>query len=268
MKSIKKQIIVTVVVIISFLVTNCSSVKSLQQTDSNGKRVEFIKQGNGGAPTLVFETGMGPTISTWNTIIDSLSQHTNVYAYNRPGYGGSNLKDVPRSVVEVAEQLRINLKMANVPPPYVLVGHSAGGLYVNMFARLYPEETVGVVFIDASHPEQFEYFKTDQQLLYNILITATQKGNRTYEYDLVTTASKSFKNAPRFPEVPISVLTAGKSSPLENKKLRKKWLEFQVELSNLSSISKHLVVEESGHYVHRNEPDLVIKETLRILKTK
>lgn len=256
-----------IVLVFGVTMVNCTSMKSPMQKSIDHQGVEYITEGIG-SPTIVFETGMGPTIDTWDKILDSLSKHTQVYAYNRPGYGKSGLKNAPRNVIEVAEQLHTNLSANNIKPPYVLVGHSAGGLYVNMFARLYPEETVGIVFVDASHPEQFEYFKTDQKFLYNMLLTSTQKGKRTYEYDIVKTTSESFRNAPKFPEVPITVLTAGKSSPLENKNIRKKWLEFQVELSNLSSKSKHLVVEESGHYIHRNEPNIAIEEILRILKTK
>jgi len=266
MTIITRYIITIIVVITSLLFTNCSSVKSLQQTHSNGKSVEFIKKGNG-KPTLVFETGMGQTIETWNPIFDSLSKHTQVYAYNRQGYGQSNLIDSPRDIVEVARQLKSNLTMQNISPPYILVGHSIGGLYINMFARLYPEDVAGVVFIDASHPEQFEYFKEEHSMLYDLLIMSTQKGSRKYEYNIVTTALKSFVDAPDFPNIPISVLTAGKrSSPLETKKLKKKWLFFQQELANLSSNSNKIIVKGSGHYIHKNEPDLVIKEILKLLK--
>jgi len=265
MKSIKTPIIGSVAVFIILVFTSCSTVKSVQQTNANGKIVEFVKKGNG-TPTIVFETGMGPTISTWNSVLDSLSQHATIYAYNRPGYGSSNLIDAPRSVVEVAEQLQRNLIKANVPPPYILVGHSAGGLYINMYARLFPDEVAGVVFIDASHPEQFEYFKNHHSLLYDMLIMSTKKGNRRYEYDIVTSALESFINAPEFPDVPISVLTAGKrSSPLESKKLREKWLVFQSELAALSNNGKNITVKESGHYIHKNAPEVVISEILRIL---
>ncbi|MGW9686468.1 alpha/beta fold hydrolase [Flagellimonas sp. 2504JD1-5] len=242
---------------------SCTATKSVIQKTVDSSGVEYTLLGNG-SPTLVFETGMGPSIETWDKILDSLSKHTKVYAYNRPGYGKSSLENPPLSVSDVARSLHDNLVQQNIEPPYVLVGHSAGGLYVNMFARLYPDETIGAVFIDASHPQQFEYFRTDQKFLYNMLIMSTRKGTRKYEYDIVTTALDEFKNVPEFPNIPIAVLTAGKSSPIENKELRKKWLEFQEELSSLSDNSSHQVVAGSGHYIHRNEPNRVIDEILRI----
>ncbi len=255
------------IVLLGFLLVNCTATKSTitKTVDSNG--LEYASYGSG-TPTLVFETGMGPSIDTWDKVLDSLSRHTRVYAYNRPGYGKSGLGDPPRNVTDVARRLHENLIRQHIEPPYVLVGHSAGGLYVNMFARLYPEETAGVVFIDASHPEQFEYFRTDQKFIYNMLIMATQKGNRKYEHDIVTSTLDEFKEAPEFPNVPISVLTAGKSSPFENEKLRKKWLGFQKELADLSEDSKHRIVMGSGHYIHRNKPNVVIGEILRMVRKR
>ena len=95
-------------------------------------------------------------------ILDSIAHHTRVYAYNRPGYGRSNQKDTPHTVKEVAHQLHANLFAKKIPPPYILVGHAAGGLFMNMFARLYPEEIAGVVLIDPIHPDQYEYLKNNE----------------------------------------------------------------------------------------------------------
>lgn len=255
---------ICIICVICTMLVNCTSMKNPMEKSIDHQGVEYIMEGSG-SPTIVFETGMGPTIDTWDKILDSLSKHTQVYAYNRPGYGKSTLINAPRNVIDVAEQLHSNLLTNNINPPYILVGHSAGGLYINMFARLFPDEVTGAVLIDASHPEQFEYFKNHHSVLYDMLILSTKKGNRKYEYDIVTTALESFIDAPEFPNVPISVLIAGKkSSPLESKKLREKWLFFQKELASLSNESKRLIVNESGHYIHRNNPDLVISEILRI----
>ncbi|NAS13260.1 alpha/beta fold hydrolase [Poritiphilus flavus] len=245
--------------------TGCSSLDNVQQTSKYGKKMEFVLEGEG-APTLVFETGLGPEMDTWDTILDSLAQHTRVYAYNRPGYGNSNLKDAPKNVTEVARQLHANLVAKRVRPPYIVIGHSLGGLYANMFARLYPEETAAVVFIEASHPEQFEYFKNEQDLMYLVLTSSIENSQRQYELDIVHSTSESFREAPDFPDIPITVLTAGKPASLGGKRMREKWLEFQAELAELSTNSRHIIVEESGHYIHRNAPEQTIAEILRLFK--
>jgi pimeloyl-ACP methyl ester carboxylesterase len=248
-----------------FFCSSCETLKNVQQTNIDGRQVEYTTAGSG-SPTIVFETGMGKDINTWFSVFDSLSKHTAVFAYNRPGYGQSNLRNAPRNVREIAEQLHQNLKSTRQKPPYLLVGHSAGGLYVNMFARLFPEEVAGVVFLDASHPDQFEYFRKHQIVLYNILITSARKGKRRYEESIVKNTQSDFKDAPAFPDVPVLVLTAGKkSSPLETEKLRNKWLEFQADLAALSTKSKQIIVEGSGHFVHKDKPNIVIQEIIRLI---
>ncbi len=252
--------IFTIVVFFS----SCIALDGVQQSSRGGKRLEYVIKGQG-SPSLVFETGMGPTIVSWNPILDSLSQHSKVYAYNRPGYGRSNLKYAPKTVTEVAQQLHANLIANEVRPPYLLVGHSLGGLYVNMFARLYPEEVMGVVFLDASHPEQFEYFKNHQDLIYLMLTNSIQNSQRLYELDIIQSANSIFLNAPEFPEVPVAVLTAGKPSMFGGKAMRKQWLLFQEDLAALSKNSDHIVVKGSGHYIQREAPGLTIAKILKIL---
>ncbi|UJH69188.1 alpha/beta fold hydrolase [Allomuricauda sp. SCSIO 65647] len=247
------------------LFVNCAPLQNVTRQQVKNRTVEQIIMGEGTA-TIVLETGMGPTMDTWRPILDSLATIAKVYAYNRPGYGSSTVVDPPKNVVEVAQQLHQNLRSNNVPPPYLLIGHSAGGLYINMFARLYPGQVTGVIFLDASHPGQFEYFKNEHGLIYNTLVMSIKKSNRKYELDIVKNAHNDFNGKPGFPEVPISVLTAGKkSSILESKKLRDQWLVFQNELAEMSPKSTHLIVDGSGHYIHHDRPNVIIAEVRKIL---
>ena len=262
----------TIQIVLAFLLSislsSCVTLKNVQQQNIQDRQVEFTTAGTGN-PTIVLETGMGPTIDTWAPIFDSLAAISSTFAYNRPGYGNSGLKNPPRSVKEVARQLHDNLEATGQKPPYLLVGHSAGGLYIHMFARLYPEEVAGLVFLDASHPGQFEYFRQHQQLIYTMLITATTKGSRKYEESIVKNTQSDFEIVPPFPKIPVTVLTAGKkSSFMENDEMRAKWLEFQKELAELSEDSRHIIVEGSGHYVHKDKPGLVISEIKRIISSK
>ena len=255
---------------LGFFLPGCMTLENINQKNINerqinGRSVEYIAEGIG-SPTIVLETGMGPTINTWAPILDSLTNLSSTFAYNRPGYGNSDLSLPPFSAEEVALQLHENLEATNQRPPYILIGHSAGGLYINMFSRLFPGEVAGVIFIDSSHPDQFEYFRQDQPLIYNMLVTGTKNGNRKYEFSIVKNAHSIFQDAPPFPNVPVSVLTAGKkSSPLEGDKMRARMLEFQSDLAALSPNSKNLIVEGSGHYIHKDKPEVVLDEVVRIL---
>ena len=257
-----------VIVLVCLTLFSCSGLQDLSQQTVNGRKVEYSATING-KPTVVFETGLGPTILTWDTILDSIKGFASTFVYNRPGYGSSSFFNAPQTVKEAAKQLNENLVVTGQKPPYVLVGHSAGGLYINMYARLYPEKVAGLVYIDSSHPDQFEYCRKNQRMMYNMLITSTSKGKRRYESSILRNTHVDFENAPAFPKVPVTVLTAGKkSSFLESDEMRKKWIDFQSDLASLSSESTHIIAQGSGHFIHRNKPELVIQEIKRmVLKT-
>ena len=101
---------------------------------------------------VVFESGLRGTLDKWDKVLDAVSPTASVFAYNRPGYGNSAATDAPRDGATIVKQLRQVLKHKGLPPPYVLVGHSLGGLYMQLFARQYPDEVAGVVLVDALLP--------------------------------------------------------------------------------------------------------------------
>jgi pimeloyl-ACP methyl ester carboxylesterase len=154
--------------------TGCASLPNVKVHDIQNRRVAYASKGEG-TPVIVLESGYGALMSTWAPIFENLSEVTRVFAYDRPGYGWSTLNPTPATARELAEQLHQNLVSTGHEPPYVLVGHSAGGLYVNVFARIYPEEVVGVVLIDSSHPYQFEYYKKELPHLYSEFASITAK---------------------------------------------------------------------------------------------
>ena len=130
----------------------------------------------------------------------------------------------------------------------MLVGHSAGGLYVNVFARIYPEEVAGVVLIDSTHPLQFEYFRKDQSILYAVFVTSTATGNTRYEASILRNIHAEFASIEPFPDIPLVVLTAENSSLFETAEMRNKWLEFQQDLASMSIYATHKVIAGSGHF--------------------
>lgn len=118
-----------------------------------GRRVEAvtIKRPDARA-TVVFENGSRATFDAWRKVIDMLPQDVSVFAYNRPGYGSSETTATPRDGATIAAELRGLLQQQGLPPPYVLVGHSLGGLYMQLYARRYPEDVRGIVLVDAVYP--------------------------------------------------------------------------------------------------------------------
>ncbi|KQV46606.1 MULTISPECIES: alpha/beta fold hydrolase [unclassified Duganella] len=121
--------------------------------DFSGHKIEVLKITKPGAPaTVVFENGSRITLDKWDKVILEVAKEATVFAYNRPGYGKSDKPSTPRNGKTVVEELRQLLQQQGLQPPYVLVGHSLGGLYMQLYARAYPQEVQGVVLVDAVYP--------------------------------------------------------------------------------------------------------------------
>ena len=132
----------------------CLAAAPQPVTDTiGGRRVESVILRQPASPyVLVFEGGSRGTIDKWGEVLEGASRDATVFAYNRPGYGNSDTVATPRDGRTVVEELRQVLRHKGLKPPYVLVGHSLGGLYMQWFARAYPDEVKGLVLVDAMYP--------------------------------------------------------------------------------------------------------------------
>jgi pimeloyl-ACP methyl ester carboxylesterase len=116
----------------------------------DGHKVECVALKNPSAPvTVVFENGSRATVDKWEKVIEGVAPQASVFAYNRPGYGNSDDTGAPRDGLTIVEELRRNLQHQGMKPPYILVGHSLGGLYMQLFAKRHPDEVAGIVLVDA-----------------------------------------------------------------------------------------------------------------------
>jgi pimeloyl-ACP methyl ester carboxylesterase len=111
-------------------------------------------------PTVVLEAGMGSFSPNWHWVQEELAPTVRSVAYDRAGLGWSRPSHRQRDAQTIAMELRDALGEAGIQPPYVLAGHSFGGLPVRAFADLYPKLTAGLVLVDASHPDQWVRWPT------------------------------------------------------------------------------------------------------------
>jgi pimeloyl-ACP methyl ester carboxylesterase len=107
-----------------------------------------------GSPTVLIEPGIGNSWLDWQKVQPELAKTTRVCTYDRAGLGWSETQPGPRDAVNIASQLQQLLQQAGEPGPFVLLGASAGGFYIREFYARYPDQIVGIVFSDASIPEQ------------------------------------------------------------------------------------------------------------------
>lgn len=227
-----------------------------QKLDIGGIELYYELLGkNNEGPTLVFDSGYGFTLENWNSIKDDVSKFSKMFIYDRAGIGRSEWDNRPRHSQQSVENLRVLLKKAGVKSPYVLVGHSFGGLNVRLFASTYPEEVAGVVLLDSCHEDQNKilpslFTKEVQEDYYN-QFTLEGSLHEVEESLEQARTSKSLGN------IPLIVVTGG-LQPFHTAESMAAWMKFQRELANLSTNKKHIIVEDAGHAIHIDRPQIVI----------
>jgi pimeloyl-ACP methyl ester carboxylesterase len=108
-------------------------------------------------PTVLLEAGMASFSTNWYWVQTALAASSPVVSYDRAGLGWSDPGPAPRDARRSAQELHAALEGAGISGPYVVAGHSYGGLVARTFADLYPTEVVGIVLVDASHPDQWAH---------------------------------------------------------------------------------------------------------------
>jgi pimeloyl-ACP methyl ester carboxylesterase len=127
--------------------------------DVGGHRMQIDCRGSG-SPTVVLEDGLDALGSlSWNAVHDAIAKHSRACAYSRAGLVWSEPRSEKFQADAVARDLHGLLANAGEHAPFVMVGHSLGGPYIMTFTRLYPQDVAGLVFVDASHPDQVERIK-------------------------------------------------------------------------------------------------------------
>lgn len=125
-----------------------------EMVDVGGYRLHLYCQGTG-SPTVVIEAGQGDFGLSWSLVQPELAQTSHVCVYDRAGLGWSDPSPRPRTLETMVDELYTLLTNAGIPGPYVLVGHSLGGMAVRLYAHHYPQDVAGMVLVDSSHEEQF-----------------------------------------------------------------------------------------------------------------
>jgi pimeloyl-ACP methyl ester carboxylesterase len=125
--------------------------------DVNGHYLYFVCVGTG-SPTVVLEAGFGGAIRNWRDVQQQLGRSTRTCSYDRAGLSGSSAIPGVHDAGDEIRDLERMLDRAEIEPPYVLVGHSYGGLLVRLFAHDHPGDVAGIVLVDAVHSDQTKRF--------------------------------------------------------------------------------------------------------------
>ena len=271
-----------------------------QLVDVGGHKLHLQCVGTG-SPTVILEaSGLG-NASSWRKVQPQVAARTRVCAYDRAGMGHSEPGPLPRDGRQLAAELRALLQAAQLPPPYLLVGHSAGGVVVRLFAAAHPTEVAGLVLVDtatddalAAHPEIVARMKralwaarievrVGLLRLFDPFHLDARDAALTYRpqvfdaaYAMVAAFPQTFAQlaAARFPDLPTVVLTHGKPGDWagpglirsdEADALEQAWQSAQATLVRRSTAGKLVIAGASGHQIPDEQPDLVTHSILDLL---
>ncbi len=290
----------------------------------------YVRVKGAGMPVVVIEPALGSLGAEWWHIQDELAKTTTVVTYDRAGYGWSRPGPRPRTSHQVVEELHTMLHNAELPGPFILVGHSQGGLYMQLFGRLHPDEVIGAVFLDPLSsdnrrfraelkPEVYRNAQVDKLPIIKSLATlqriglmrvlrgiiepkvlgyhqslpaptreviwqhhALPKARSTildeYAQNGTPANSSEVRSAGTFPPVPVKIIYH--SPRLMVRKMKQGGLQRddadEVEMIweqlvrgylRLSPHGEWIVAQESGHYIHLDEPDVVLNEIQDMVHT-
>lgn len=175
----------------------------------NDLQVELATAGQGEA-TVVFESGLGSDWTVWDEAAAEVARSSRVFAYSRPGYGRSSAVTTPRDAAHIVEALRALLQSQGYAPPYVLVGHSFGGAYVEYFARAHPDEVVGLVLVEPRPADFTRECEARGIAGCGISASAAKSLPRVQQDELAAFAqlATEIRDAGGFGRYPVRVLTA------------------------------------------------------------
>jgi pimeloyl-ACP methyl ester carboxylesterase len=246
----------------------CASLGSDQKISAASGEYAYKLEGRG-FPSVVFQSGLGDSADVWSKVQASVSAFTAAIAYDRLGYGGSSSPRNARDPCTIATEQREMLTALGVQRPYILVGHSFGGLYQYAYAKLYPEDVAALILVDATHPDHWKRMQEDAPATaaaikgMGIFFSAAMK--REFA-DQATCLERMDKQPLR---IPVRLLVRSNFALSERGEFENMVLKLQKEWQTLIGAKQIEKVEGSGHYIQKDQTQAVVRaihETVQQLK--
>lgn len=221
----------------------------------DGRAMRLLVKGSGES-TVVFENGLGPPLEMWGKVQPQVSRFARTVTYDRAGVGLSDDGPLPRDGDQIASELRQVLRAAGLPPPYVLVGASFGGLYVRVFAGKYPDDVSGIVLVDPTQDaEGFERSAYPELAVVRETVDEARRSQISSGVPLVLIDAVS----PR--DVPFATAAVRQLRDQNRPEIDAESRAYKAWLDTIPG-ARLVVTHDSGHNVPIEQPELVV-ETVR-----
>lgn len=236
--------------------------------------VEMASAGSG-RYTVIFESGFGTGLNAWRKVAPEVAQTARVVSYSRAGHGKSEPRPEPRTIAQSTLELEQLIASARLAPPFILVGHSYGGLLARSFAARHPDQVAGMVLVDPSD-ERFnpalrkldaERAAADERAFAAIVPARFQPELKLLQPVL---DSGVLPLAGRLPDVPTVVLTSVRQADkpeffLETPEAIAIKRALHADFVRQFSAGSQIVTAKSGHSIQLEEPELVIDAVRQVM---
>jgi pimeloyl-ACP methyl ester carboxylesterase len=228
-----------------------------------------------GAPTVVIEPPFGGAAEDWEEIAQTLAGETTVITYDRAPYGASSAARDARMPRDIAADLDGLLRELGVTGPLVLVGHSAGGIYMRAYATEHLDRVAGMVLVESSHegqrpvldPLQPARTRLNTALTIPAIVRESRESRRGGDRRSIIREWRAFRRftggTPALPpgglgDRPLIVLTCAPGDQRVPDRVYEAWRDLHKDLAGLSANSRHVLSESPDHYLNLGDPDLVV----------
>lgn len=255
--SIARRLALNLILSVGVLLSaaSCATApRDVRFAEVDGHRVAYRVLG-AGEPAIVMIAGLGDGMATFQEVASELATTTTVIIYDRAGYGVSDSAPGVRDAEAVDRELFALLQQTGIDGPYVLVGHSLGGLYAEYFAARHPDQVLGIV-LEESRPADFTRRCEAAGISSCTLPASTAwtlpQGGRTELAALATTAAlvERVQGARSMPTLVLSRPTPANPSAFDSL-----WSAAQRDLAARYPDARQLVASSGGHYIHLDQPE-------------
>ena len=265
-----------------------------------GGRSLYLACRGAGSPTVILEAGFRTRADVWmedllqpedprTMVFSGVAAFTRVCAYDRPGTvsvldgellpSRSDPAPMPRTAEEAVFDLHALLEAAAIPGPYILVGHSFGGLFVRLYAATYPADVAGMVLVDAFPETMRDALTAEQWAAYDEIFQPVPAELADYadleftRLDISMDQMQEAAAASPLRSIPLVILSRGQSMTmpadlpggLTGEMLEGAWQTAQDGLAGLLPDARHVIAAESGHYIQLQQPNLVIEAVREVV---